>query len=248
MRFSKTKLALLNSLKLVEMVPLSRLSFFLPQHSELHHHAYFERPLQMLDLTFPSFVPSCDCKNNLNGLCQTDPTMGELKTRVYDVIMTASDSATNTASDTCQVIVVPFCDSSADPNDCEVINGALYFKKSAVNASVDMSQRSYVIAEEELVWQSGLELPDPEEEADVSVDVDIDPPEVSCSLGTQGLLGNGAGVFTDLGFNFTAVDGGKKCTNTEDLVVTIEVLSNEVVVTGEEVSLFLTSGLKSWMS
>ena len=43
-------------------------------------------------------------------------------------------------------------------------------------------------------------------------------------------------MFTDLGFTFTAVDGGKKCTDTKDLAVTIEILSNEVVATGEEVS------------
>ena len=205
--------------------------------------SYFEIPLQMFTshLHSFSFALSCDCKNNLNGLCQTDPTMGELKTRYYDVILTASDSATNTNSSTCQVIIIPFCDSSADPVDCEMINGALYFKKSVVKASVIESQRRYVVAEEELVWQSGLELPDPNEKADEAVDVDVDPPKVSCTLSTQGLLGNGAGVFTDLGFNFTAVDTGKKCTDTEDLEVSIEVLSNEVVTTGEEVSfVFLT--------
>ena len=43
-------------------------------------------------------------------------------------------------------------------------------------------------------------------------------------------------MFTDLGFSFTAVDGGKKCTDTKDLEVSIEVLSNEMVATGEEVS------------
>ena len=84
-------------------------------------------------------------------------------------------------------------------------------------------------------------------EVDIMVDIDDDPPEVSCSLGTQDLLGNGAGVFTDLYFSFTAVDGGDQCTDTEDLKVMIEVLSNEVVVTGEEVSLFLTSERKSGM-
>ena len=167
--------------------------------------------------------------------------MGNTKTRYYDVIVSASDSASNTGIDTCQVIIIPFCDSSADPDDCEVIDGSLYFKQSVVKASVDKSQRRYVIAEEELVWQSGLELPDPSEEADEAVDVDVDLPEVSCSLDTQGLLGNGAGVFTDLGFRFTAFDTGDKCTATEDLEVTIEVLSNEVVVTGEEVSLLLST-------
>lgn len=49
----------------------------------------------------------------------------------------------------------------------------------------------------------------------------------------QDLTGNGAGVFRDLGFTFTAVD---ECTSTKDLAVTIEVLSNEVVTTGDEVS------------
>ena len=67
----------------------------------------------------------------------------------------------------------------------------------------------------------------------ISTIVDNDPPEVNCTLGTQGLLGNGAGVFTDLSFSFTAVD---QCTATDNLEVTIEVLSNEVVNTGEEVS------------
>ena len=51
-------------------------------------------------------------------------------------------------------------------------------------------------------------------------------------------------MFTDLGFSFTAVDGGKKCTETKDLEVTIEVLSNEVVATGAEVS-YIT--LQAWI-
>lgn len=69
-----------------------------------------------------------------------------------------------------------------------------------------------------------------------AVYIDNAPPLVDCEVYTQGLLGTGSGVFTDLGFSFTAVDGGKKCTATKDLVVSIEVLSNEVVATGEEVS------------
>ena len=56
---------------------------------------------------------------------------------------------------------------------------------------------------------------------------------MECDLAVQDLTGNGAGVFRDLGFTFTAVD---VCTPTEDLAVTIEVLSNEVVTTGEKVS------------
>ena len=158
--------------------------------------------------------------------------MGKFKTRFYDVIMTATDAAAHTVSDTCKVIIVPLCDS-ANPKDCEMVGGVSYLNRTVVEKNVLLSERSYVIDEEELLWQSGLDRPDPNEKADKDVDVDNNPPEVSCSLETQGLLGNGAGVFKDLSFDFTAVGGGNKCTDTEDLKVAIEVLSNEVVVTGE---------------
>ena len=78
---------------------------------------------------------------------------------------------------------------------------------------------------------------DPEDTTvlDVKVSVDEDSPEVACNLLTQNLAGTGAGVFTDLRFSFSAVDGGSKCTATEDLAVSIKVYSSEVVETGEEV-------------
>ena len=74
----------------------------------------------------------------------------------------------------------------------------------------------------------------------IIVIVDKDAPVVSCHLATQDLSGNGAGVYTDLNLTVIAIDGGNdKCTATEDLSVTIEVLSNEVIATGgEEVSYF----------
>jgi hypothetical protein len=68
-----------------------------------------------------------------------------------------------------------------------------------------------------------------------NIGVDGDPPHVECKLGTQKLTGNGAGVFTDLKLTYVAYDTGGKCTETKDLQVTITVLSNEVVETGEEV-------------
>ena len=70
----------------------------------------------------------------------------------------------------------------------------------------------------------------------VQVALDADAPVVSCKLDTQRLKGNGVGVFTDLQVSYTAVDGGTKCTATDDLKVSIEVFSTEVVTTGEEVS------------
>lgn len=68
-----------------------------------------------------------------------------------------------------------------------------------------------------------------------NIGVDGDLPHVECKLGTQKLTGNGAGVFTDLKLTYVAYDTGGKCTDTEDLKVTITVLSNEVVETGEQV-------------
>ena len=134
-----------------------------------------------------------------------------------------------------KVVIIPQCDH-LESESC--LNGAFYYNVDAVDKNVSKSKLRFevAVAKEEIVWERGLQLPDPSEEVGQAVDVDNDPPTVNCTLSTQGLLGNGAGVFTDLGFNFTAVDTGKKCTDTEDLEVSIEVLSNEVVTTGEEVS------------
>ena len=70
----------------------------------------------------------------------------------------------------------------------------------------------------------------------VNVIVDNDPPVVNCTLETQDMRGKGAGVYTDLKLSFTAVDGGVKCTPTGELDVVLEVLSDEVVEGGNEVS------------
>lgn len=67
------------------------------------------------------------------------------------------------------------------------------------------------------------------------VKVDGDPPHVECAIGAPKMTGNGAGVFTDLQLSYVAYDTGGKCTSTQELEVTVEVLSNEVVETGEEV-------------
>lgn len=162
--------------------------------------------------------------------------MEGLKTRYYDITVTASDSAGNTGSDTCKVVIVPSCNPGSDSNCGNQIGDTYYYNISAVDSSVMSSAVLYEVAKETLVWESGLEPPDLADDLGEAVDIDTDPPVVSCSLGTQLLRGTGAGVFTDLGFSFTAVDGGGKCTDTKDLAVTIEVLSNEVVATGEEVS------------
>jgi len=213
----------------------------------------------------------CGCENKgFDGLCRPDPTMGDLKTRFYDIEITASDFAGNSASVTCKVVIVPNCNPDSDPDCANQIGSTFYYSMEAVDDSVMMSTVRYEIDEEKLIWERGLELPKFSDELGEAVDVDVDPPVLTCVLGTQGkvshcylllvlvsvkrsqfvnlthllllvvvsfsgLSGTGAGVFTDLGFSFTAVDGGKKCTDTKDLEVSIEVLSNEVVATGEEV-------------
>lgn len=67
------------------------------------------------------------------------------------------------------------------------------------------------------------------------IQVDGGSPHVSCAIGAPKMTGNGAGVFTDLKLSYVAYDTGGKCTATEELTVAVEVLSNEVVETGEEV-------------
>lgn len=197
----------------------------------------------------------CDCKNRgFHGLCMTDPSMSsimidtkEFKTRYYEITVTATDSAGNAESDTCKVIIVPDCDSDSSVG-CEMstFNEAYYYTQSVVDTSIDSSTVLYEIASKTLVWERGLSLPSLDDFLiSEAVDIDDAVPLVTCSLGTQNLTGKGAGVFTDLAFDFTAVDGGNKCTATEDLKVTIEVLSNEMVANGENmvyISKTLNSG------
>jgi len=46
--------------------------------------------------------------------CEDDADMQNLTIRFYDITVTASDSAGNTGSDTCKVIIVPSCNPSID--------------------------------------------------------------------------------------------------------------------------------------
>jgi len=71
-------------------------------------------------------------------------------------------------------------------------------------------------------------------EIDVTVAVDDKKPQVTCNIGAQDLYGSGG--FRNLDFSFTAVDEDE-CTDTDDLAVTIEVLSNEAVAFKNEMVL-----------
>ena len=122
----------------------------------------------------------------MDGLCKTDSSMGDLKTRYYDITVTASDSAGNTDSDTCKVVIVPSCNPKTDL-DCEEYDGPelpnvedFYYTRSAVYASVGESQVLNQVAREELTWEDGLATLDPDVLIDEAVDIDVDPPVVEC--------------------------------------------------------------------
>ena len=92
--------------------------------------------------------------------------MGYLKTRYYNITVTASDAAGNIGSDTCRVVIVPSC-KSQDPG-CEKYYKRVpyekdaesyYYRISAIDASVDESEVLYEAAQQKLVWKSGLKTP-----------------------------------------------------------------------------------------
>ena len=122
--------------------------------------------------------------------------MGDLKTRYYDITVTASDSAGNTGSDTCRVVIVPSCDDpETDPDTCKEYDGPelpnvedFYYSRAAVYASITQSQVLNQVAQQKLTWEDGLAALDPEEETNEAVDVDVDPPVLTCKLNTQGML------------------------------------------------------------
>ena len=135
------------------------------------------------------FSCRCGCENKgFDGLCRPDPTMGDLKTRFYDIEVTASDFAGNAASVTCKVVIVPNCIPDSDPGCDNQIGSTFYYNISDVDESVMMSTVRYEIDEEKLTWERGLDLPTFTDELGEAVDIDVDPPVVTCNLGTQGML------------------------------------------------------------
>ena len=112
--------------------------------------------------------------------------MGDLKTRYYDITVTASDAAGNVGSDTCRVVIVPNCDPETDSN-CETYGRPelpnaeeFYYSIDAVNATVTQSQVLNQVAREELTWEDGLATLDPDEVIEEAIDIDVDPPVVEC--------------------------------------------------------------------
>jgi len=112
-----------------------------------------------------TYCYSCESKD-VDGLCEVDLSMGYLKTRYYDITVTATDAAGHTGSDTCRVVIVPSC-KSQDPG-CEKYDKTVpyekeaesyYYSISAVDASVDESEVLYEAAQQKLAWKSGLKTP-----------------------------------------------------------------------------------------
>lgn len=138
--------------------------------------------------TFLYAPTHCDCEKKVDGLCKTDASMGDLKTRHYDITVTASDSAGNTDVDTCKVVIVPSCNPETD-SDCAAYDRPdlsnvedFYYTRSAVDASVTQSQVLNEAAQQTLVWKSGLATLDPVVVIEEAVDIDVEPPVVECSF------------------------------------------------------------------
>ena len=116
--------------------------------------------------------------------------MGDLKTRYYDITVTASDAAGNTESDTCRVVIVPSCNPDTDSDlVCEEYDGPelpnvedFYYTRPAVLATVTQSQVLNYVAREELTWEDGLAILDPDVVIEEAVDIDVDPPVVNCGF------------------------------------------------------------------
>jgi len=114
--------------------------------------------------------------------------MGDLKTRYYDITVTASDAAGNVGSDTCRVVIVPSCDPETDSN-CEAYDGPelpnvenFYYIRSSVFASVTQSQVLNQVAQQKLTWEDGLATLDPDVVIEEAIDIDVDPPVVECGF------------------------------------------------------------------
>jgi len=145
-------------------------------------------PSFLLPLHHACYYYSCDCEKKVDGLCKTDASMGDLKTRYYDITVTASDSAGNTDSDTCRVVIVPSCDPETD-SDCEEYDRPelpnvedFYYTRSAVYDSVVESQVLNQVALQKLTWEDGLATLDPDVLIEEAVDIDVDPPVVECGF------------------------------------------------------------------
>ena len=119
--------------------------------------------------------------------------MGDLKTRYYTITVTATDSAGNTGSDTCRVIIVPSC-KSQDPG-CEKYDksdpyekyaDSYYYSIAAVEDSVALSEVLYENAQQELTWKSGLKTPQaPKEILRSGKSAKQSPAHIEQSMGTN---------------------------------------------------------------
>jgi len=114
--------------------------------------------------------------------------MGDLKTRYYDITVTATDYAGNVGSDACRVVIVPNCNPETD-SDCEEYDRPelpnvedFYYARSAVYDSVVESQVLNQVAQQKLKWEDGLAPLNPDVLIEEAVDIDDGPPNVTCGF------------------------------------------------------------------
>ena len=104
----------------------------------------------MLTASLSFVLYSCGSES-VYSFCKTDPSIGDLKTRYYNITVTATDSAGHIGSDTCRVVIVPSYSSESKSGKAE-----RYYSIDVVDASLAQSEVLYEAAQQKLTWKSGL--------------------------------------------------------------------------------------------
>ena len=168
--------------------------------------------------------------DGIDNTCDEDKQIDECAEDIFppeinaaEAILKCSDKIFPTSQDALDCFSAPGLVSALD--DCREVD--LTFEDK------DAPTCSAIIGIKAVALGCGNRPLEDTTEIDVTVAVDDKKPQVTCNIGAQDLYGSGE--FRNLDFSFTAVDEDE-CTDTDDLAVTIEVLSNEAVAFQNEVS------------
>jgi hypothetical protein len=184
----------------------------------MHEYSLFTH-----NLTLYSYTDDCDSDKQIDE-CEEDVFPPEIDAK--SAIVRCSSEYYASAAEAVSCFQTPGLVTAVD--DCKPVR--LEFSHADESCSTDVTMTAIAEGCGERATEDTTVL------VVKGIKVDGDPPHVECSIGAPKMTGNGAGVFTDLKLSYIAYDTGGKCTDTSDLTVTLEILSNEVVETGEEVS------------
>lgn len=171
--------------------------------------------------------------DGIDNTCDDDKQIDECAEDIYPPEISASNAIT-----TCGDKIFP---TSQDALDCFSAPGLVSAVDDCREVDLSFEEKdaptcSAIIGIKAVALGCGNRGPEDTTEIDVTVAIDDKEPEVTCKIGAQDLEGyKRYGDLKDLHFSFTAVDVDE-CTDTDDLAVTIEVLSNEKIAVDDEVS------------